>query len=122
MVGRRLCRRGSDDMSYDFWMLADVGGEHGIDIGFEANYTYNVYEMFKCAFEDDDGIRILNEKKGDECLPLLAAAIEKMETDPAKYEAMNPPNGWGSYRGALELLKDLRFWCIRAPEATMIVS
>ncbi len=38
----------------------------------------------------------------------LHTIIEQMEADPATFEAMNPENGWGSYAGFLEVLREMR--------------
>lgn len=89
---------------------------------YDANYTYNVSEMFYDALPCRDGIRGLNGATGAECRPLLLEAIRKMESEPAKYRAMNPRNGWGDYEGALTLLRQLYGWCEDSPEAVLVVS
>jgi len=109
-------------MSWDFWMEADVGGKEPVDIGFDANYTYNVSPMFYDAFNLEEGIRGLDKMLGDEAMPYLENAIIKMKENPKKYKAMNPSNGWGDYDTALELLEKLLGWCIEAPKAQMRVG
>lgn len=110
-------------MSWDFWMERDP--EPGERLGIpecDANYTYNVSDMFYDALPCSDGIRGLNGAKGKDCIKLLEHAIHMMTTYPDKYKAMNPENGWGSYEGALGLLNKLKTWCEKYPEAYMVVS
>ena len=109
-------------MSWDFSMFIDAGGEKPMRLdGLEANYTYNVHPMFARAF-GGDGIRQLNNRTGAECITSLEQAIAAMEVEPAIYKAMNPPNGWGDYDSALNLLRELLRWSRLAPRARMVVS
>lgn len=110
-------------MGWDFGMEIDAGNDDPVWIGFEASYTFNVAPMFYAAFdgETESGIRDLHHMSGAAAAQKLRVAIERMEDDPAKYEAMNPPNGWGNYDGALELLRTLLEWCVRAPKARLTV-
>ena len=108
-------------MSWDFSMTIDAGGEFPIDLPYEANYTYNVSAMFFEAFPGKDGIRGLDGRTGEDCQEPLRVAIQAMEDNPGKYKTMNPDNGWGDYHGALDLLRELRGWCVAAPNATMAV-
>lgn len=41
----------------------------------------------------------------------------ELERDPARYEAMNPENGWGSRAGLLEFLGKVREACDEDPAA-----
>ena len=107
-------------MSYDIHV--DTGGQEPFtaipaDIG---NYTSNVAPMWTEAL----GHRLadLNEKNAGDSLPALQRAVAAMESDPAKYEAMNPPNGWGNYEGALNYLRQLRDACAAYPKATIHIS
>lgn len=107
-------------MSWDFSMEIDAGGPEPACILSDLNYTYNVSPMYYEAI-GEDGIGGLHGKAGADCIPILRGAIAAMEDDPAKYQAMNPPNGWGSYGGALGVLRELLAWCVAAPKATMCV-
>lgn len=109
-------------MSWDFWMSIDAGGTEPAVVRDDINYTYNVSPMYLDAIDHDDGIGGLNGMTGEQCIPILRDAIKRMEDDPAKYQAMNPENGWGDYRGALEVLRDLLSWCIDVPKATMRIT
>lgn len=114
-------------MGWDFGMWADVGGEErGYLDGYDRNYTFNVSPMFFRALAGTEiaeaGLRGLDGKLGSECAPLLTVMIERMEASPDAFKELNPPNGWGSYDGALHLLRELRRWCAEAPKARMRVS
>lgn len=38
----------------------------------------------------------------------LASVIEGLESDPERFRAMDPPNGWGSYDTLLEVLREMQ--------------
>jgi hypothetical protein len=102
----------------------DAIGDYSDEVdGCSRNYTYNVSPMFYEALKgtpiEKDGVRGLNGKAAEWCVDLLDLAIQRMEYAPDIYKAMNPENGWGSYDGALELLRDLRRWCVDNPAAKM---
>lgn len=106
-------------MSWDFWIEADLGaGPVNLDI-LDANYTYNVSGMLKEALGTEHGIRDLDGVECSVAAPILRRGIDAMVADPARFEAMDPPNGWGSHHGALELLIKIAEACARAPRATL---
>ena len=88
----------------------------------DMSYTYNVYPMYRKAFSQDAGIRALDHRKGKDCIDWLDAAIADMKAKPEEYRKLNPPNGWGNYEGALEVLERLSTWCREVPEAVVVVS
>ena len=95
-------------MSYDITLVDKDTDEILIDL----NYTYNASPMFRLAFEPlGDGINCLHGMSASAAMFALDHAIEKMIDDPETFREMNPPNGWGSYAGALELLVRLRRAC-----------
>lgn len=110
-------------MSWDFHMAVPIGRDGElVHVGhYEANYTYNVSRMFYRAL-GNEGIRGLHGKSGADAEPQLNAAVAAMRADPDIYRAMNPPNGWGNYEGALELLETLASWCREVPGAQLIIS
>lgn len=108
-------------MSYDFAMDTDCGGPERHVVLDGINYTYNVWPMYYDVL-GGTGVNDLDGKTGRECIPLLRAAVAKMETSPAKYREMNPDNGYGDYEGALRTLRELLAWCLSAPLATMRIS
>ena len=71
---------------------------------YEDNYTSNINGMMADAgaeMKDFDGLTVV------EALPKLRGVIANLKANRAKYEAMNPSNGWGSYKGILGLLERL---------------
>ena len=51
---------------------------------------------------------VLNGAEGPTGAAFLHAIIGQLEADPARYEAMNPPNKWGSYDSLLRVLREMR--------------
>lgn len=109
-------------MSWDFRMELDAGGEHPIDLPFDANMTYNVSKMYYDALKTEDGIRGLDGKMGKDCKSILESAIVRFIMNRELYKSWNPDNGWGDYDVALQLLHKLLEWCDQAPKATMRVT
>jgi len=68
------------------------------------------------------GLRALDGAPCSEAGGVIARAVERMEADPDTYRAMNPPNGWGDYEGALAFLRRLAEACAEHPRATVRVS
>lgn len=96
-------------------VTVDTGGAepHTFEL-WEASPTYNLTRMWKAA-----GLN-LSEWEGrsaSECVRELQLAVERMEADPDKFKALNPPNGWGDYDGLLEVLTEFRDHCEAHPKA-----
>jgi hypothetical protein len=100
-------------MSWD----ADFDGESW-------NYTHNINGMLAAAFEAMTGAttepsdhpvlgpiigptwyKRLDGMTGAQGAEYLGLIITGLEADPARYRAMNPDNGWGSYDGVLKTLR-----------------
>ena len=83
------------------------------------NVTYNLTPMLREAgmqsWRDFHGMR------AEDAAPLWEAVIAELRRDPAKYQALNPPNGWGTYDGVLEALLVLVAGCHRHPDAIVAV-
>lgn len=76
---------------------------------FDRNITYNLSKMYyKCI---DGGFNALNGMSCKDALPILNKAINDLIDNQEEYEKLNPENGWGSYDGLLEVLKDMRNCC-----------
>lgn len=108
-------------MSYDVYLLADLGGPELVTVtGLNANYTYNCGPMLKEAV----GVWLseLNGRLCSEVLPLLRLAIDKMKSDPRRYELLNPDNGWGDSIGWMDFLTKIANACELAPKAMVHVG
>lgn len=111
-------------MSYDIslYIQVDTGGPEPIeycvdDVG---NYTSNVSRMWTDAL----GHRLadLKGKTAGDCADGLKRAVADMEARPDHYRAMDPPNGWGCYEGALSYLRSLLVACLAHPKAEIHIS
>jgi hypothetical protein len=105
-------------MSYDVWLEIDTGGPEparilGADFW---NYTSNCAPMWRAAGAN---LAEFHGKPAGECSPLLKQAVVDMEQSPEKYEAMNPENGWGSYKTLLPALRELLSMFEAHPRATV---
>lgn len=107
-------------MSWDVYAKIDTGGAEPATVGEAGNYTYNVSQMYYDVL-GGDGLRGLHEMVCAEALPLINEACAKMVADPEKYRAMNPPNGWGDYEGALRYLQGIGEMCAEHPKAKLAV-
>lgn len=85
--------------------------------------TYNVAPMYYSALEfaykcihgkeyqvekEGFGLRQLSGMKCADAVPYILVALAHMKQQPGEYKRMNPPNGWGSYKSALEFLEKLK--------------
>ena len=102
-------------MSYDIQLSIDTGGERKARVTECRSPTYNLAAMFALALGRP--IRSLDGMLAGDVIPVLEAATLAMHSDPAKFRALNPPNGWGSYEGALESLCWLLEMCKEHPKA-----
>jgi len=85
---------------------------------YSGNYTHNVSPMWHRA----GCLDVLYESRGaavPDVLPVLEAALIAMRSEPDAYRAMNPPNGWGSYDGAIAWLDRLVSECRVNPRCTV---
>lgn len=105
-------------MSYDVALKINTG--KGLREVMECgNYTYNCSAMLVLAIG-----KSLSAFDGCPC-PLveeeLTDAIDKMKSHPARYEELEPSNGWGSYEGWLKYLCIIRDACASHPLCTLSV-
>ena len=86
------------------------------------NYTYNVYGMLALAFDEYNGINVLEGSLAKDCVGGLGKAIRHMEDNKEKCLTYNPPNGWGSYEGCLKWLRNILTHCEQHPLATLRIT
>ena len=115
-------------MSLDVYLEFEVdagGPEPRVFCVYEANYTHNCGAMAREAGvykyvwrpEECEGVQCA----GDIIEP-LCKGIELMETDPDRFIALNPQNGWGSYDTFVPWLQKYLEACIENPKAKIRVS
>lgn len=110
---------GVDSVSYDIWLEADLGGPEPMEVGLWWNYTSNCGPMWREAGAD---LAEFHGRQAGDCGEALLCAIQTMEREPERFQAMNPSNGWGSYDTLLPALRELLEMFKRAPRATVKVS
>ena len=124
-------------MSYDVRLLIPMGqvmcvcsrclNEHSRDeedTVFEQNITSNLAPMWRKAgiYLSEWGYSKRPEDTAAVFIEPLETAVTAMRADPETYRALNPPNGWGDYEGALQFLEDLLSAAKANPEARIYVS
>lgn len=105
-------------MSYDIYLEIDTGGPEPVAV-FDWNFTSNVAPMWRAAGAD---LAEFHGKQANECDQVLTEAIIEMETNSARYEAMDSPNGWGTYEHLMPRLRVLLRAFRRHPKTTIRVS
>jgi hypothetical protein len=106
-------------VSYDIWLEIDTGGPEPACVGRDWNYTSNCVPMWRAAGAD---LAEFHGKSAADCIPVLSAAIELLRAEPARFEAMDPENGWGSYETLVPALEALLANFEHHPRATVGVS
>ncbi|HEY9367540.1 hypothetical protein [Streptomyces sp.] len=107
-------------MSYWTYLEIDTGTQ-AVDVVEIGNYTANVGVMWCDAL----GGKLLREFDGAPCSEAagpLAEGVKRMEANPDHFRAMNPPNGWGDYEGALRYLRDIAEACVEHPRCRIRIS
>ena len=84
-------------MSADVWIVRDRCNAcgRGGDTDESLNITYNLTGMLTAA--GFHGWQWCIGKTAREVGTHMLAVLDGMNTDPEKWRAMNPPNGWGDY-------------------------
>ena len=100
-------------MSWDVNLYAPTECGQLTDVG-RRNYTWNVSPMYYDAL-GGDGLSQFGRMNAKDALPILKEGVRKMKESPEKYREMNPPNGWGNYEGALDLLEWMLKKCEEYP-------
>jgi hypothetical protein len=101
-------------VSYAIWLEIDTGSGEFATVAELGDYTANVGPMW-CDALNGKLLREFRDAPCSEAAGPLAAAVKRMEADPDHYRAMNPPNGWGDYDGALRYLRNLAEACAEHP-------
>lgn len=91
---------------------------------FSANITHNLGKMATAAGiydhlwrPDEHGIT-----KAGELIAPLSDGLIRLRADPARFEALNPENGWGSYANFVPWVERYLSACEQYPDATVSVS
>jgi len=87
-----------------------------------ADPTYNLAPLWREAFDDERGIRMLNGAVASSATHVLRLGIERMLAQPERYRKLEPANGWGDYEGAVDVLQRLLTKCQAYPKATVVIA
>ena len=98
-----------------------INAKREIEI-YETNVTYNLSKMYYKCIDKEKGFRALNGMSCEKALPILNNAIKDMIDNKEEYENLNPENGWGSYAGLLERLREMRDCCEDNPDGIFEVE
>jgi hypothetical protein len=91
---------------------------------FEANITSNLGRMadavgiYMALWRPDE----IGITKANQLIEPLTEGLKQMESDPKKFKAFNPSNGWGSYDDFVPWLRRYLNACIEYPEADVSAS
>lgn len=91
---------------------------------YDANITHNLAGMAKeagvyLAMWQPDEIGI---STAAELAEILETGLAKLEAEPERFRAMNPPNGWGSYEGLVQFVRNYLQACRDNPDAEVEAS
>lgn len=106
-------------MSLDVYLTDENG-----NAVFSANITHNLNKMageagiYKHLWRPEE----IGITKAWQLVEPLREGLILMVTEPARFEAHNPPNGWGSYEGFVPWIAKYRQACIDNPEAEIGIS
>lgn len=106
-------------MSLDIYITATVPTRV-----FDCNITHNLAPMARAAglYDAMWTPKESGFARAGDLRAALAAGIRAMHTDPQRFQAMNPANGWGDYNGLLGAACDLLRACEKYPEAEITTS
>ena len=106
-------------MSLDLALAIDTGGPEPARVWGEWSCTHNVTPMWRAALPTGESLgAFLEGKTAAEALPGLRAARAAMEDSPTRFRALQPANGYGTYQGALERLREVVAAAVAHPLAS----
>jgi hypothetical protein len=91
---------------------------------FSENITHNLSRMAKEAgiyevlWHPERG----SYQKAEQIIPILREGLKLLESDPARFEKFNSPNGWGMYEHFVPFVKSVLAACEEFPDADIRVS
>lgn len=91
---------------------------------YSANITHNLGKMadaagiYQCLWRPEE-IGII---KAAQLIEPLAKGLELLKSDPARFEAFNSPNGWGTYKHFVPFVEKYLEACKENPDADVTVG
>ena len=114
-------------MGLDVWLYMDIdtGGKEPRQIElFKANITHNLSKMAAAAgiylalWHPED----IGAKCAGDIVDVVEEGLEKMKSDPEKFEAYNASNGWGLYEHFVPWIEKSLEACKEHPRAMIGIS
>lgn len=110
-------------MSYDIDILTEDVDGNKFTVEVVSGHTWNLAPMWRKALPSIKSS--VYELDGRKCLDVMGQIIsghgDALEK-PDEYKALNPPNGWGDYKGFLEVYTRFMELCIKHPSGTIRIS
>ncbi len=91
---------------------------------YSRNITHNLNKMageagiYELLWRPDE----IGVTKAAQLIESLKAGLAKLESDPERFQKLNPSNGWGSYEGLVTFVRDYLAACEETPEADVYAS
>lgn len=85
---------------------------------FQKNITHNLTKMadaagiYKALWRPEE----IEITKAGQLIPILEAGLALLKSEPDKFKAHNPENGWGTYEGLVEFVEQYLAACREFPE------
>ena len=91
---------------------------------YSGNITHNLTRMADAAgiYEHLWRLEEMGITTAKQLIQPLTEGLGRLENDQAKFEKFNPDNGWGSYHGLVEFVRNYLIACKEHPEAKIEVS
>lgn len=86
-------------------------------LGFEERDTL----LLQRAFQNEEGVNVLDGLSNDEALPLVVSAYREMSYHPGVFEPRDNSDKWATYEEIAEVLKELCLYLIESLEANVRV-
>lgn len=114
-------------MSLSVWLEAetDVGGSepHLVEL-FSAYVTHNLSHMaeeagiYKHLWRPDEA----GVTQASQLIEPLETGLALLKNDPARFQKLNPANGWGIYEDFVSWVEEYLTACKKYPKSTILVS
>lgn len=106
-------------MSCSLWI--DLDDAYHRDHYLFDGITYNLPGMFQAAcrgkrFKDLEGMT------GAQAGRVLRDGLQRLVSEPARFEEMNPANGWGDYDGLIQVMAKAAVMAARHPTGVVVFS
>lgn len=91
---------------------------------YSRNITHNLNRMadeagiYKHLWRPDE----IGITKASQLIEPLTTGLALLRSDPARFKAFNPANGWGDYDGLVSFVVEYLSACIANPDAEVTVS